>query len=100
MDLPTFLSTMAQIKPKQYHMKDLRGGPPLLPCVIFDSGHASIAITANSIAKKKFSYTHLTQAFTFERSEDDVDPAALVNNESIKIRNLKRSMDKEKYRLA
>jgi len=43
---------------------------PLLPALILDEGHASIAFEGGFYQKKKYSYKHLAQAFIVKNATE------------------------------
>jgi hypothetical protein len=75
MTLADFLATISQLNPKQYDLKYVSETTPLFPCLILDDGHASLAVITNTMCKKKYSYAHLTEAFTFRDEDSKASPA-------------------------
>ena len=54
---------LSTVKRSQLHMKSNTMNAPLLPAIILDQGHASIAFEGGFYQKKKYSYKHLAKAF-------------------------------------
>lgn len=74
-------------------MKCLPNKTPLFPCIVVDSGHASVAVRSKNRMNKRFSYTNLSDAFTFEAEQPEIsDAVPLVNTESVKIQKLRKQI--------
>jgi len=80
MTLKNFLDTLVSYRPNEIASKNVSEGVPFLPCVIYDDGHASLAVLDSKSGDKRFSYTDLANAFTFQE-EGEEDPAVLENGD-------------------
>ena len=97
MTLTDFLATCESVRKEYLSTKNVAPKIRLLPCIIMDSGHASIAIDRRYMSKKHFSYSRLTEAFLLP-SSDPGKAAPLINDETTRIKKLKRKIADDKIR--
>jgi hypothetical protein len=85
------------VKPGNIRKKAGSNGTPILPCILTDNGHVSIAIDFGKRVSKKFSYDQLLQAFEHigkKEGEGALIVPIVKNSAAVLVQRQKRALDK------